>query len=367
MTVGNYGVWKGKPVRYTYEDRRKDNVSRHLSLFYTDNEPGEGRAAINIKSQGAESRLAYWTVSDFRHPITTSLATLSPGFKPLTDTQDQGPGGLALDFIRGNLFDRSKGRVLPHDVDGPDNDIIDQLKPILDRAIAARSATVYLYGSAFDDGKGIHNNHMNQGNTGRWKRDNGIYQDGGLIIHFPGGGGGDGDQNNNVPDRWEAIFIAFASQAVHTDDGPDKKHAGNPLPPTGFLTWADFLAPEKDPQDRHEKSLQDSPVVIASALIRPPGKQDRRGLAPEMVTLRNRTEKDMGLSRWSIRSSTGKATTIEDGVWIPSGGPLTIWLSSDTPLSNDGGTITLLDKNGLKVSGVSYSKEQAGGGTILWL
>lgn len=350
MPIKDYGVWTAKPVRYTWEDRHRDPNSPHLSLFYTDNKPGDGRAAINIKSgDPQESRLAYWTVSKFEHPVTTELAKLQPGFKRLSGTAEQGPGGLALDFIRGNLFDRSTGRILPHDVDGPDNDIVDQLKPILDRAIA-QSATVYIYGSAFDNGKGIHNNHMNQGNSGRWLDDNGVFQDGGLIIQFQ--------------DHWEALFIGFASQAVHTHDGPGED-AGYPNPTTGFLTWANFLSPDVPPPTRKGDDLADSPVAITKALVNPPGPDGQPGTEPETVTLTNRTNKEVDLAGWSIRNKASKRQVLPPGSRIAANASLTVEVPN-VQLSNKGDTITLLNADGLKVSGVSYSKQQARGGTVSW-
>ena len=58
----------------------------------------------------------------------------------------------------------------------------------------------------FRPGNGVHDIHMNQGNSGRFRDDDGVWQDGGLLFQFPG------------EDRWVAIFLAFQSQAWHTDD-----------------------------------------------------------------------------------------------------------------------------------------------------
>lgn len=351
MPVESYGVWKAKPLRYTYETNQDDPNSPHLSLYYSDGEGPEGRAAINIKSGDRnESRLSYWTVPKFQHPITQDLVSLNPGFRLLAGTPEQGRGGLALDFIRGNLFQRSEGRILPHDVAGNNNDILDQLKPIIDGAIAAGDdATVYIYGSAFDDGKGIHNVHMNQGNPQRWSRDNGVWQDGGLLIQFA--------------DHWEAVFIGFASQAVHTDDGPSD--AGQPLPRTGYLTWANFLAGggASEP-DRNRDDLGDTPVVITGALVNPEGPDGQPDVAPETVTLMNRTNSEVDLSGWRIRNKAGESHEIS-GLGIAGGATVTVTLVARVPLSNKGGTITLLNKSGLKVHGVSYSKEQAEEGVVV--
>ena len=63
----------------------------------------------------------------------------------------------------------------------------------------------------------MHDIHMNQGNSAKFKNDDGVWQDGGLIFHFPG------------LSQWVAVFLAFQSQAWHTDDLTG--HA-LPAPPT---------------------------------------------------------------------------------------------------------------------------------------
>ncbi|KAF5653935.1 hypothetical protein F25303_1796 [Fusarium sp. NRRL 25303] len=346
--VKDYGVWRAKPVRYTFEDRIADPHSPHLSLYFDDGVGAIGRAAINIKSGNKEeSRLTYWTVPDFAHDITAKLAQLSNGFRPLPGTTEQTLNGLALDYIRSNLFSRASGRILPHDVDGADNDILDQLRPIIDKAISTR-ATVYIYGSEFNDGKGIHNVHMNQGNSGRWVKDNGVFQDGGLIFQFE--------------DHWEAVFIGFASQAVHTEDGP--KRAGYPLPDQDFLTWAEFLAPERSDDEKERVDIEDSPVFIVQALVNPPGPDHQPGTAPETISLKNRSGAEIDLSGWKIRIKTGDTQVLRSGIRI---GPAeTKTIETSVPLSNNGGIITLLNAEGSKVHGVSYTRAEANGAVIVF-
>ncbi|KAF2472774.1 uncharacterized protein BDR25DRAFT_324103 [Lindgomyces ingoldianus] len=339
MPIKDYGVWKATPVSYTYETKEQDSVSPHLSLIFSDDEPGNARAAINIKSgDHSDSRLVYWAAPNFKHPITQQLSSLQPGFAPLDDA---GAGSIALDFIRGNLFQRQSGRILPHDIPGANNDILDVLKPILDRSIKD-DATIYLYGSHFNDGKGIHNVHMNQGSPRRWSRDNGVYHDGALLIQFN--------------DHWEGIFIAFASQAVHTNDGPSRP--GQPIPPTGYLTWANFLDSETPEDDRNTHEIVDRPVVITEALVNPIGPDNQPGGAPETVTLTNRSASVIDLSHWTVRNKSNESQTLPDGAQLGAGESKTFEVPG-APLSNKGGIITLLNAQGLKVHGVSYTKDQA--------
>ncbi|KAL6922868.1 hypothetical protein FSST1_000142 [Fusarium sambucinum] len=345
--VNDYGVWRAKPVRYTFENRIQDPDSPHLSLYFDDDQGEEGRAAVNIKSGNKEeSRLAYWTVLNFTHNVTTKLAQLSNGFHPLGPSE-QRLDGLALDFIRSNLFNRASGRILDHDVDGADNDILDQLKPIVERAISTK-AVVYIYGSEFNKDKGIHNVHMNQGNSGRWLTDNGVFQDGALIFQFD--------------DHWEAVFIGFASQAVHTEDGG--KRAGYPLPDQDFMTWANFLAPERSTDEKCKNDVADSPVFIAEALVNPPGPDQQPGTAPETITLKNRTGDEIDLSGWKIRIKTGDTQVLPSGTRI---GPAdTKTIETSARLSNNGGIITLLNAEGFKVHGVSYTRAEANGAVIIF-
>jgi uncharacterized protein YukJ len=109
-------------------------------------------------------------------------------------------------------------RTLPPDLSGPDNDLADLLDHYVARAIADPAATLYAFGQrwgpepqpdkvfGFSPGGGVHDIHMNQGNAGQFQRDDGVWQDGALVIHFP------------AEPRWVGIFLAFQSQSWHTDD-----------------------------------------------------------------------------------------------------------------------------------------------------
>lgn len=47
---------------------------------------------------------------------------------------------------------------------------------------------------------------MNQGNVEKWQGDDGIWQDGGILIHF------------EKEEEWIGIFLAFQSQSWCTDE-----------------------------------------------------------------------------------------------------------------------------------------------------
>lgn len=205
MPIDKYGVWVATPVSVSAERAEQDPDSPHIHLFYDDGSGGNfdntRRASINVKSGSKISELVFWLIQNYRHPIVEELRGLKMGFHRIPSL----PGGTALDYIRGNLIDLSTGRILPHDLSGPRDDIIDFVMPELQAAIN-RNATIYLFGEPYSDMQGIHDIHMNQGSQAQFQKYNGVWQDGGIMIYFP-------DE-----DRFSAIFLAFASQAAHTNE-----------------------------------------------------------------------------------------------------------------------------------------------------
>ncbi|KAF9567047.1 hypothetical protein EC968_003516 [Mortierella alpina] len=195
--VDNYGVWVCTPKDFQMEDANRDPHSPHIHLYFSDDSRDNLKAAINVKSKGQESRLVFWVKRRFLHPIIDDLRALGKGFHSLPNATLNG-----LDYIRtpGLIFP-SGGTLLEHDTPDPNNDMLDVMEPILQRAID-KKATIYLFGSQFGDRKGIHEVHMNQGSLPQFSNDAG--KDGALIIQFK--------------NHWEAVFLAFGSQRAPTDD-----------------------------------------------------------------------------------------------------------------------------------------------------
>ncbi|MDC7222136.1 MAG: YukJ family protein [Spirochaetales bacterium] len=357
MPIKKYGVWKGTAVRVSAERAEDDSESPHIHLFYEDGKGGKydgaKRASINVKSLSAISELVFWLIPDFTHPLTDGLPGLEKGFTKIKGEADS----LALDYIRGNLMKLEEGRMLPHDLPGEGNDIIDMVMPELQRAIN-RKADIYLFGEPYSDNQGIHDIHMNQGSAGKFSKYNGLWQDGGVIIAYPDG-------------HFSALFLAFASQAVHTDE---KK--GNPLPESrNFAELLGYLGSHTDSStgsngadhsdvgssgSENTSPIEDNhPVKIVSALVNPVGPEGQPGFEgrPETVYLANRTSRGISLKGWSLLNRAEEVQSLSGEVWL---GPGEICpIAMEIPLSNKGGLITLLDGAGIKVDGVSYTKKQA--------
>jgi len=285
------------------------------------------RIAANVKSDTKPPDLQFYLNDNYKHPILDAAGKLAEGFNAIPNG---GANTAALDYIRGNLFDFKDLQILPATANGSNNDLNDIFNVWVEKALATSGTLIYAFGSKwepekapdeyfdFTPGQGIHDIHMNQGNTGSFAKDNGVYTDGGLFIHFPDEG------------RWVAMFLKFQSQVVHTsDDNAD---------PITTLTL-----PEGD-----------TDVRIFAALVNP-GRDDA---GHEAVYLLNTTDKAISLDGWAIADKQKKKEMLKGT--IPAGATITHTLNGKTAqLSNEGGIITLLNKDGLKISGVSYTKDQA--------
>jgi uncharacterized protein YukJ len=321
VPIANYGVLRGKTIAAR---RENDENSPHYQVQVLADDT-DFRLAINVKSQLAPSELLFLVAQDFRHPMLDQLPSVAVGFTELA----RAVGGLALDFIRGNLFDRTALRALPHNLPGPANDLNDQVEHFVARAIAEPDAEVYAFGSrwgpepgrdkifGFRPGNGVHNIHMNQGNHARFMEDDGVWQDGAVLFHFP-------SQN-----QWVAVFLAFQSQAWHTDD-----QTGHQLPEAG---------PEEP----------DLIVRIVAALVNPTGPAPE----PETVTLINTSNERISLEGWSILDRLEHGFPLVGT--IEPGHTHLVRLTAPVQLGNSGGVITLVNAQGLKVHGVSYTKQQS--------
>lgn len=175
------------------------------------------RVAVNIRSVEGSEVLAY---SDSQYTNDTKLGlpqrlSGTQGFTPLTT----GKNGQGLDYLRDDLFPLAGMK--PIAPDGRDGTMSALLDAQIQRAKKDAQAVVLAIGDKFDDyatreplafslGRGVHDIHMMQGNSGRFADDNRINGDGALFIRFAGG------------DTF-ALFVRFATQTTQTDEN------GNPI------------------------------------------------------------------------------------------------------------------------------------------
>ena len=189
MPLNSYGVLVGRAV----DCRREGGTDSPHYQVRIDAAGTSYRIAVNVLSQ--ESPVGAALPRRRRLPAPRDRR----GRRPRRRLARPARPRAGLDFIRGNLFDRTAMRPLPPDVSGPDNDLADFLDHYVKRAIADPGALVYAFGErwgpesgkkdkvfGFKPGNGVHDIHMNQGNSERFRGDDGVWQDGGLLLRLDG-------------------------------------------------------------------------------------------------------------------------------------------------------------------------------------
>jgi len=341
-SMKNYGVLKGRAEKFA----RDSDADPHSELL-VDADGTKYRVAINVRSSRgpqAQRLVEYAIIDDVRGAAIDDAQKLPTGWSDLRDGVED---GAAIDYIRSNLFRASDLKPLVHDKAGPDNDLFERVEALLQRAIRDTEATVYAFGEkwgpesqadqyfGFKPGNGVHDIHMNQGDS---SEPNATYQDGALLVHFSGANATTG------------LFIKFQNQVWHTDES-----SGDPLPDAPRVP--DVTVPAEETIPSWDPVPTASPyrrARIIGALVNP-AKDD---VGKESVTVFNLTTSDLDVTGYRILDRNDREDVLS-GV-IPAAEARTFRLSGrGAQLSNQGGTITLLDAQGLKVDGVTYSKADA--------
>jgi uncharacterized protein YukJ len=224
MPIANYSVLAGRPTA----GKVVGGASAHYQITIQAT-GGPFTVALNIQSVDG-SEVLYAIIEGFTPPDLPGLTALKMGMTALKSQ----PGGLALDFVRSTvngspMITKAQMTLLPKPNEraqgaSPEALAIQRAKEralenavvtLLNMTIADKGGVIYAFGSAYSDsGKvdGIHDIHMNQGNpTNNHGGDNGIWQDGTLMIHLP------------AKKTWTAVFIAFQTESWNTDS------VGNPI------------------------------------------------------------------------------------------------------------------------------------------
>ena len=219
MSLNNYGILKGTVVGHL-----RDADDDHYQILVKAGSTLH-RIASNVKSsaKNAPSIVLFTSTTSMPDELKSLLKKLAPGFKKAPSK----PNGIAIDYVRSGWIKTSKMEPVPPDEPGVDNDLKDKLEDAVVKAVATPGAVIYAFGQKwgpetskkdkyfkFTPGNGIHDIHMNQGNDGKYKKDNGVYQDGALAIEYPN-------------DKWRMFFFAFQSQTFDTDDKGNPSSGGS--------------------------------------------------------------------------------------------------------------------------------------------
>ncbi|MDR5759785.1 DUF2278 family protein [Caballeronia sp. LZ035] len=240
MARNEYVLFKGKvtlgvPFLQGYKG------DPHYVIVSEDQQGQEFRIVTNVKSDsslaGPEGYFVLYQWNQyFEHPMTADLTKLAAGVSTSNFPK--------LDYVHDTkLVDLSAMRPIALDEAGEHNDINELLNEMLQLDMSGngvpyvyptptykdnrrgwkptKDITVYGFGFLFEPDKdGLHETHMNQGNPkpakGSKVRDhsneNGVFQDGAVMVEVDG--------------KFQALFVAFQTQLVPTDN------RGYPIPGT---------------------------------------------------------------------------------------------------------------------------------------
>jgi uncharacterized protein YukJ len=340
----HYGVLRARVDVFKRED---DFDTPHLQIRVIDGHNQAWRVPVNVLSKD-QSFLIFHRVDPLQsHPILAGLPQIAAGFTPLPPPSRS--ASTAVDYFRAPLFDWPTGVAAPHTGPNANDDLQDVLVMYLEQ-LQAQNGELFVFGEPFpapgqapnprpidhefDTVRGVHNIHMNQGNPnpGPFAGDNGVFQDGGLVLKFP--------------TRYVGLLLRFQTQWLPTNNTTgDRLPGAQPIPPGGFL-----------PDISEGPSIVSHPIVyIERALINPVGDD----VGKEVVVIGNTTTSSVDLTGWSIVDRNNHAEVLS-GLLLPPGESRRVVLSGTAvQLGNKGGTIRLKNPAGDQVHAVSYSKEDA--------
>lgn len=210
LPIPDYGVLKGEATGRSRV--ASGGATSHFEIHLTAARKNY-RLPINVQSRQAPSEVLFFVNENFEWRLLRDLKGLSAGFTSL-DQRDE----IAVDYLRSGLFDVSAMKPLLPNLPGRENELERLVEKYVNLAITSAGARIYAFGKRFGPQKGkdksfgfsprlgMHDIHMNQGNSTGFPDDDGVFQDGALLLNLP------------QKDQWIAIFLAFQSQSFHTDD-----------------------------------------------------------------------------------------------------------------------------------------------------
>ena len=300
-------------------------------------------ATVNVRSDKdapgepvGKSYLYYYIDHDFAHPIVPSVLARPQGLTPV----ERSYAGGAIDFLRGNLFNPNAMRILPPEGAGDDG-LVHRLGAMLQLA-KAQDCDAFFYGNAFPRDNphqtdaafgytpntpfGLDNVHMAQGDPRAIDarlHENGVWHDGACFIW------------DARARRMSATFLAFQSQAWHTNDNGDLLYGatGCEAPRYDFSSGAFSALP-----------MPKRAAEITSAHRAPDGTAS--------VVVANMSAEALDLAHWRLIVDAERIYPLPAAP-LPPGQPLAAALPAGA-LSDRGGLITLVNSGNLRVDGVAY-------------
>ncbi len=341
MIALHYGVLRGKVDIFKRED---DLDTPHLQIRIIDGNGEKWRIAVNVLSSDKSFLIFHRAEPLQSHPLLSEIVKVKSGFTHIPEPSRS--ASTSLDYFRAPLFDWPTGIAIPSAGPEGDDDLQDTLSAYL-KNLKEQGGEIFAFGAKFPapgapfkeylidrqfgTKQGIHNIHMNQGNpSGQYAKDNGVFQDGGLILKFP--------------NRFVGIFLRFKTEWLPTNENGNRLPSSKEVPPGG------------SPEVGEGPTEVSNPLVyIERVLVNPAGSDPGK----EIVVIGNTTTSSVDLTGWRIADKNNCAEIIPS-LQLPPGESRLVKLSGKgAQLGNKGGTIRLEDPSGTQIHAVSYSEGDA--------
>lgn len=227
----DYGVLRGKIIDATPYKSGTD----HYQIIVQADQPY--RIAVDVYSKFAgesityspdgntvldtDRMVMYYKDENYQHPVVTEILKCKQGFT----LKAVMPSAICLDYLHFDppLFPINLMKVVkPKSDSSAAENLNGDIDPWIQQAKNNPDAEVFAFGSGWNDNVpgskpdtrfyatpnpsvGVHDIHMNQGDTGIEQKNNGTKQDGALFIYF---------KNTS---KCVAMFFRFQNQSIHTD------------------------------------------------------------------------------------------------------------------------------------------------------
>jgi uncharacterized protein YukJ len=236
MPILNYGLLTGAVINAIPYKSGADHYQVELSAagslyrIAVDVYSAKKGSSRHYSPEGAttwdlDREVLYYKDENYSHPILDTLAAAADGLTAAGKL----PQSLLLDYLRYQpaLFPIDQMKPIPpKSTSGGGGDLNDEIDPWIQKAMNNPAARLFAFGSSWDDSTsshpdptvywtpnpslGIHDIHMNQGDSGSEAQSNGSWQDGALFLRFTNDGAGAGTASTT----WVAMFFRFANQSI---------------------------------------------------------------------------------------------------------------------------------------------------------
>jgi len=311
MPIEDYGVLRGRIARI--ERGAADDA--HVRWVLEANGE-EFEVPLVARSRPWPSRVLFRIDHGFRHPITTDLGRVPEGATLFGDAKRW--HCCRLDYLRNRLFLRRALRALPIE-DGEQASDLEADQVHLARSAVRHGAEAFAFGRVVAGG--LTDLHQNQGNPdGVWHGENGPWQDGGLLLHFP------------HEDRWTGVFVAFSSQAEHTTD----------------VDGHELTAQGEGPSPGRTRQGE---VRIVAAVVDPLAS----GHGNDRVTLLSAHPEPLSLRGWKLVDRDLHVLPLDGQGPLEPGVPLQVGLGRGIGRPDGGGELMLIDPNDVRIHRVAWT------------